>query len=207
MASGSAGRPLSAQARRRSTNAGFECGVLLRSCAYVTSGREYPTRHVRLRGPGAAPLLLMALAGVMLTGCGRPPGDAAAEIAALVASASEAVRKRDVAGLQGVISDNYEDGEGRDNRAMGFLIRSWLGRYPNIFVVVTDLRVQSISGDLATARMAVNVVARESGRPLPIGLDADRLRLRLALRREGGEWRVTRADWGRSEGPESGTTN
>jgi len=170
----------------------------------VTSGTEHPPTGARSRVLAKGPL---TLAVVILAACGPSPQDAEAEITALVEMASEAVRQGDFAGLHELLSDDYEDAEGRDNRAMRFLIRSWLGRYPDIFVVVTDLQVRPISRELATADMAVNVLARESGRPLPVGLDADRLPLRLALRREGDGWRVTRADWGRNGRPAGGTTN
>ena len=198
------GKSLADQARRRPTNAGFEQGAFLQGSAYVTSGTEHPPARAPSRVLAKASL---SLAAVMLAGCGPSPQDAEEEIAALVETASEAVRQGDFAGLHELLSDDYEDAEGRDNRAMRFLVRSWLGRYPGIFVVVTDLQVRPISRELATANMVVNVLARESGRPLPVGLDADRLPLRLALRREGDEWRVTRADWGRNGSPADGTTN
>jgi hypothetical protein len=38
-------------------------------------------------------------------------------------------------------------------------------------------------------------------------IEADRLPLRLALRREGGEWRVTRAEWRESVPSGSGFSN
>jgi hypothetical protein len=55
--------------------------------------------------------------------------------------------------------------------------------------------------------MMVSLLARESGRPLLAGVDAERLPLRLALRRESGEWRVTRADWGEKSPAGSGFSN
>jgi hypothetical protein len=75
-----------------------------------------------------------------------------------------------------------------------------LGRYRNVLVSVSNLRIQLISSELATADMTVSLLARDSGRPVLTGIDADRIPLRLALRREGGEWRVTRAEW-RERGP------
>ena len=115
-------------------------------------------------------------------------------------AAASAAQAGDLETLQAFVSPDYADEEGRDRRAAGFLLRSLLGRYRNVLVSVSNLRIQLISSELATADMTVSLLARDSGRPVLTGIDADRIPLRLALRREGGEWRVTRAEW-RERGP------
>ena len=123
------------------------------------------------------------------------------EIARLVESAARAAEAGDRAALADMVSRDYEDDAGRDQRAVAFLVRTWLGRYPGLLVVVSDLRVEALSTELANARMTVNLLGRDGSRPLLAGLDAERLRLRVALRREGDRWRVTRADWDGSTDP------
>jgi hypothetical protein len=133
----------------------------------------------------------------LVTSCGRVTQDAEGEIAALVETAADAAETGDAAALQAMISPAYEDGEGRDRRAIGFVVKTWLGRYPNLLVVISDLRVEPVTTQLATARMSVTLLGRDGRRPLLSGVDADRMYLRLALRRESGDWRITRADWER----------
>jgi len=118
----------------------------------------------------------------------------------MVDSAVDAARAGDARALAGMISEEYEDGEGRDRRAIAFLLRSLLGRYPSLIVIVGDLEVEPLSAELATAEMTLILAGRDAGLPLPAGLDGDRLRMRLALGRERGDWRVTRADWGPAAG-------
>jgi len=119
----------------------------------------------------------------------------------MVDAAAAAAGSGDAAALGAMISDEYADREGRDRRAMTFLLRTLLGRYPDLLVVISDLEVQPLSGELATASMTLTLAGRDGARPFLAGLDADRLRLRLALRRDGREWRVTRAEWGDVGGP------
>lgn len=140
----------------------------------------------------------LAVAVCLLCACGRSPDGVPGEIASVVDNAVEAAGAGDAVALTAMISADYQDGDGRDRRAMAFLLRTLLGRYPGVLAVVPDLRVQPLSGDLATADMTLILAGRDRERPLPAGIDADRLRLRLALRREGREWRVTRAEWDRN---------
>lgn len=151
---------------------------------------------------------LIALIGCLLSmGCGRPGTEPETEIPVMLDAAASAAERGDVMAVQAFISADYKDDAGRDRRAVGFLLRSWIGRYQNLLVIVSDLRVQPISAELATADMTVSLLARDSGRPLLTGVDAERLPLRLALRRERGEWRVTRAEWGVDSGFPSGSAN
>jgi len=145
-------------------------------------------------------IAILALVCFALAGCGDPPGDPESEIGLMIDAAASAAQAGDLETLQAFVSPDYADEEGRDRRAAGFLLRSLLGRYRNVLVSVSNLRIQLISSELATADMTVSLLARDSGRPVLTGIDADRIPLRLALRREGGEWRVTRADW-RERGP------
>lgn len=132
---------------------------------------------------------------LLVAGCGTSQRDVDDDIALLVDEAARAAEAGEFMTLAGMISSDYGDDHGRDRRAMTFLVRAWLGRYPDLLVVLGDLEVEPVSTQLANARLTVTLVGRDGGRPLLTGVDADRLRLRLALRLEDGEWRVTRADW------------
>ncbi len=132
----------------------------------------------------------------LLPACGQPERDVEAEIALLVEAAQESAEAGDAGSLINSLSDDYADAEGRDRRAMAVLVRTLLGRYPRLMTVVTDLSVVAISDQLATAGMTVSLIGKDGGRPAWAGIDADRLRLDLALRREDGRWYVSGARWG-----------
>lgn len=117
------------------------------------------------------------------------------QIEAVIEEARGLARSGDARGLAGMLAPDYEDGEGRDRRAMALTIRALLGRYPHHLVLVEDLEVQVVSRQLAIARMSVSLVGRDGSRPLLSGVDADRLIVDLAFRRSGDAWQVTRASW------------
>ncbi len=139
--------------------------------------------------------LVVAIA--LISGCDGPGPGPEAEISQLVDTAVDAARTGNATALGEMVSDRYQDPQGRDRRAVVFLLRTLLGRYPNLLVVVRDLQVQPVSAALATAEMTLAVVGRDGSRSLPASIDADRVRIRLALERDGGDWRVTRAEWTR----------
>ena len=142
-------------------------------------------------------LCLVATISIGLIGCGRAPDDPVREITALIDMAESAAEGHDAQTIVGMLSDDYEDEEGHDRRTMAFLVRSWLGRYPNLLLVVSDLAIEPVSAELATAQLALTAVGRDGTRPVVSGIDADRIRVRLALSRESGQWRVSRAEWSR----------
>ena len=144
---------------------------------------------------GRRVLLLTIAAFVLLQACDKPDRDVEAEVAQLVEEAQKSAEAGDDRALARILSADYADPEGRDRRTMGFIVRSWLGRYPGVLTMVTDLSVVAISDQLATAEMTVFLAGRDGNRPLLTGIDTDRVRLELALRHEDGRWLVTGAQW------------
>ncbi len=144
------------------------------------------------------PLLpLLILSTMSLASCSGqvPPPERA--IADLVEQAQDAGEEGDVDGLLGLLSGEYRDIDGRDRRAVGFMLRMLFARYPDSVVLVRDLEVDVISEELANADMQLFVVARDQASGSALDIDGDRLWMRLALRQESGDWRVTRAQWRR----------
>lgn len=137
--------------------------------------------------------LLLALVLGLAAACGEQPGDPAAEIRALVGEAEAAAEAGDLRALAEMLDDEYADEQGRDRRATLFLLRSLLGRYPRREILVRGVEVETLSPALANARVRFAVLARDPGRPLPAGLDAELRELSLGLAREDGRWRVLRA--------------
>jgi hypothetical protein len=152
-------------------------------------------RNARTDGCRSILLLTLSVAG-LLHGCGQPERDVEAEIALLVDTAQASVEAGDAGSVIDILSQDYADAEGRNRRAMAFLVRTQLGRYQRLKTLVTDLSVVAISDQLATAGMTVSLIGSDSRRPAWTGIDADRVRLELALRREDGRWYVSGARWG-----------
>ncbi len=156
-----------------------------------------PTSLRNARTDGCRSILLLTVsAAALLHACGQPERDVEAEIALLVEAAQESAEAGDAGSLIDILSEDYEDAEGRNRRAMAVLVRTQLGRYQRLMTVVTDLSVVAISDQLATAGMTVSLIGSDGGRLTWAGIDADRLRLDLALRREDGRWYVSGARWG-----------
>ena len=139
--------------------------------------------------------LTLTLLALSLTACGpdAPPPEQAIEN--LVQQAQVAGAAGDVDGLLTVLSTDYHDIDGRDRRKMGFLLRTLFARYPDSVVLIRGLEVTLISDELASANMQVFVVARDKVSSAPLDLDGERLWMRLDLRLEDDDWRVTRAQW------------
>lgn len=139
--------------------------------------------------------LFFVLLATYSAGCAPSADDPAAEIAVLFATGEAAAEAGDHRALSELLAGDYEDAAGRDRRQVAFLLRSLMGRYPNAILSVRDLDVDVISPELANAEGTVLVLARRQGGALPVSVDGDAFRLRLALRRERGDWLVTRAQW------------
>jgi len=144
-----------------------------------------------------AAIAALAFAG-FLTGCDDATTAPQAAIETLVAQAELAGEAGDVESLTELLASDYSDIDGRDRRAMSFLFRRLFARFPNRMVVVRDLEIEVISEQLANASMQLVAAGRDAAASSPLDIDGDRLYLRLALRVEGGGWRVVRAQW-RSE--------
>jgi len=140
-----------------------------------------------------------ALAGlamaVALAGCGQPASDPEARIRALLAEVEQAAEAGDFEVLADGVARDYADREGRDRRSLLFLVRAMLTRYPRLELVVTVREIEILSPRLARVRL--DVITAGAG---PAGLSADAFPVELSLRDDGGDWQLTRAEWGRRRG-------
>lgn len=137
-------------------------------------------------------LLPCLCAALLLAGCGEAPSDPEAAIRAAIAEAEAAAESGEFDLLAERVSRDYADRAGRDRPRVLLMIRGLLMRYPRLEIIVTLREVRILSPELAQARL--DVLSAGAGRG---GLSADAFPLELSLRRERGEWRVTRAEWGR----------
>lgn len=139
--------------------------------------------------------LACLVAALSLAGCGQPASDPEARIRALLAEVEQAAEAGDFQALAERVARDYADGEGRDRRSLLFLTRTMLGRYPRLELVVTVREVEILSPRLARVRL--DVITAGAG---PGGLSADAFPVELSLRDDGGDWQLTRAEWGRRSG-------
>jgi len=136
-----------------------------------------------------APALGLVLA---LAACSEPPSDPEVEIRAAIEAAEAAAEAGEYELLAARVSRDYADRAGRDRPRLLLMIRGLLMRYPRLEIIVTLREVRVLSPELARVRL--DVLGAGAGRG---GFSADAFPLELSLRRERGQWRITRAEWGR----------
>ncbi len=154
--------------------------------------------HVRRARHSAGRVVLAALTLVFAAGCAPSEEDPRAAVEALVEAGIEAAEAGDHAALAALLAGDYEDAAGRDRRQAGLYLRVLFRRYPSPVFARRGLEIELDSPVLARAQVDLAVVARRGSAARDDGddafLSADLIRLQLALRRDDGEWRVTRAE-------------
>lgn len=154
------------------------------------------TLEGRMARWGRRTLALAWLAGALLgSGCGQPASDPEARIRAALADVETAAEAGDFEALAARVAREYEDRQGRDRRTLLLTMRGLLMRYPRLELIVTVRDVEVVSPQIARVRL--EVLSAGTG---PEGLSADAFPMELSLREDGGEWKVTRAEWGRRRG-------
>jgi ketosteroid isomerase-like protein len=146
-----------------------------------------------VRASSLAIRLLAAASLCAAAACSRPPA-AEDEIRAMFAAAERAAEARDVGAVLALVSDEYADDSGRGRADLRNLLRGWFVLHPDVNLVtrVDSLEIESAEHALAT--LTVGMLGRRGEAEDP-SLAADLQTIDLALRRDGGEWRVTRAEW------------
>jgi hypothetical protein len=110
------------------------------------------------------------------------------QVRALVASAEEAAEARDVGDVLDLVGDDYADAQGYSRDSLQLFLRAYFAAHPQLELVTSVDALEFPVPDYARARVTVR------------GLELDRFEfgrsvaLDVEMRREGGEWRVVRAD-------------
>jgi hypothetical protein len=110
------------------------------------------------------------------------------QVRALVTSAEHAAEARDVGDVLDLVADDYADAQGNSRDSLQLFLRAYFAAHPKLELVTSVDALEFPVPDYARARVAVRGVELdrfEFGRS--VALDVE-------LRREGGEWRVVRAD-------------
>jgi len=139
-----------------------------------------------------APLLASAL----LLGCfgGEPSPEE--RVRAVIDALGRAAEARDVGALKPHVSESYGDSYGNDRRALLGLATAHFMRHQSVYLLV---RVNGLELP-EPGRAQVDAFVALAGQPIrgPAALPelrADLYRFAFTLRDEGGDWRVTSAEW------------
>jgi len=143
------------------------------------SPRLILSRHLLRALPGAALCALVA--------CSSPSSDDA-RVRALIDVAKTAAESRDVGDVLDVVASDYSDAQGNTRDSLRAFLHIFFAAHPKLELATSIDELTFPVDGLARARVTVR------------GLDLDRFNLGdsvtldVELRREGGEWRVVRAD-------------
>ena len=127
--------------------------------------------------------LPLMLAASLLFACGAKPGDDE-QLRTLISAVETAAEERDTSDVLTHVADSYADSAGFDKMQLQNFLRGYFLAHPKLELLVSIDSLAFPAEGLAQAEITVTSVA----------LDADRARLKVEFRREGGAWQVSRAD-------------
>jgi hypothetical protein len=124
------------------------------------------------------------IATLLLAACGTKSSDEE-KVRALIDEVETAAESRDASDVLEYVTEDYSDSSGLDKRELTNFLRGYFLSHPKLELIVT---IESLEFPVDGLAQAVVTVANvELGDP---GME----RLKVEFRREGGEWRVARAD-------------
>ncbi len=144
---------------------------------------------------------LTVLTALPLLACWPEPGSPEGQLRALFADAEKAAEAKNTAALKDLLSDHYADRRGHDKQAIVGLIKFYFFRHKSIHLL-TQIGSPSFP---KPSHAEVTLFVAMAGQPIPAGAELSRLRVDLhrfdfeLLRKDEGEWKVTRAEWRRAQ--------
>ena len=128
--------------------------------------------------------LAVLIAAGSLIACGARSSDEQ-QVRDLIASVESAAENRDASDVLEFVADDYDDANGLDRMQLQNFLRGYFLAHPRIELLVNIEQLEFPAEGLARARIAVTNLTLEN---------PDHVRLKVEFRRQGGEWRVRRAD-------------
>jgi len=122
------------------------------------------------------------------------------EVRAAIGAAEAAAEARDASALLDLVADDYQDSRGNGAEEIRRYVRGYLVAHQSIALLTRIDSIKLPATDLARVRATVGMVGKEAEAAGAWDLAADLYEFDVTLAREDGEWRVTRADWGRAIG-------
>jgi hypothetical protein len=129
-------------------------------------------------------IFTVLLAFASLVACGARSSDEQ-QVRDLVAQLETAAEERDAGDVLEFVAAGYADDDGFDKTQLRNFLRGYFHAHPKIELLVTVSHLRFPADGLAQAEISVTRVALDH---------PDRVRLAVEFRRDGGEWRVARAD-------------
>ena len=139
--------------------------------------------------PGVGLLLALAL----LSGCSRPPDEAA--LRERIAGLEAAVEARDAEALLDAVDEEFGGPEGMDRDGLRRYATLMLLRQQNVGVTIGPVEVE-VRADRAAARF--DAVVTGANRFIPEGVEARRVE--TVWHRDGDDWVLVSADWSKPAG-------
>jgi hypothetical protein len=116
------------------------------------------------------------------------------QVRAVIESMEVAAEARDVGDLMEHISTNYRDAQGQDRTEASRSARGYFIANQSVHLLTRIESLEFPAPDEARVKLQVGMAGR-GGEPGAASLNADLYDFDLALIREGGEWKVSHADW------------
>ncbi len=117
------------------------------------------------------------------------------EVRAVFAAAESAAEARDVSGVMDLVSDRYSDPAGNDKAAIRALMQGFFIVNQSVHLLMRVEELEFPSEDLATARLSVGMLGRQSAEDWAFAADVYEFDVRLI--QEEDEWRLQSATWRR----------
>ena len=143
-------------------------------------------------------LALMAVALLVMQGCGSAPDDPETELRAWVAAMESAAEEEDRGAFIGQIADAYADARGNLRTDIDGMLRLYFLRTDRISLL-TSIDTVSVFG--GTAAEVVLTAGMAGATDSVLGFSADAYRFELELERQGDggdyrDWKLLSARWG-----------
>jgi hypothetical protein len=141
-------------------------------------------------------VLLLAALAALLTGCGDSDSPEQ-QVRQVIDEMETAAEARDVGDLLRHLSDEYRDANGMSAQEAVRYVRGYFIANQSIHLLTRIEQIEFPLPDEARARLLVGMVGRDADAAGNWDLAADLYEFKVTLRQEGGEWRVSFAQWKR----------
>lgn len=128
--------------------------------------------------------LTLLILTASLAACGARSSDEE-RVRELIDGVEAAAEKRDASDVVAHVAADYSDSEGFDRAQLESYLRAYLLAHPKVELLTSIDQLEFPADGLAQAEVTVTGIA--------LG-DIDRVRLKVELRRNAGEWLVSRVD-------------
>lgn len=140
-------------------------------------------------------LIAGIIAAILLVSCGGSEESPEEAVRAWVDRGVEAARNKDRRALVDMVSPSYTDGRGQDREDLGNLLRFYFLRQEKV-AFVSRIENLAVHGDSA-ADLVVLVGMAGTNDTSALGFSADGMRFEMELVRDGDDWLLLSARWGR----------